>query len=63
MFNQNQPHPEYDFPTAVTFLLAGLAVGAVLAMLWSPLRGDSPSERLSRDRSLVSQRSVPVGVE
>ena len=27
--------PEYDFPTAVTFFLAGLGVGAILALAFS----------------------------
>jgi hypothetical protein len=27
--------PEYDFPTAVTFFLAGLGVGAIVALAFS----------------------------
>jgi len=38
--------PEYDFPTAVTFFLAGLGVGAILALTFSvqvkPLPMHSP---------------------
>lgn len=30
--------PAYDLPTAVTFLLAGLTLGAVLTVLLSPLK-------------------------
>ena len=29
----------YDVPTAVTFLMAGVAVGAILTLLFPPLRG------------------------
>jgi hypothetical protein len=28
--------PEYDFPTAVTFLIAGLGLGSLLALLLAP---------------------------
>lgn len=31
------PRPEYDLPTAVTFMLAGLALGSLLTVLFSPL--------------------------
>lgn len=27
--------PEYDIPTAVTFLIAGLGIGSVIALLFS----------------------------
>ena len=30
--------PEYDLPTAVTFLLAGLTLGAILTVLLAPLK-------------------------
>jgi hypothetical protein len=30
------PRFEYDLPTAVTFLIVGLAVGSVLTILFSP---------------------------
>lgn len=59
---ENRSRPEYDFPTAVTFLLAGVALGAVLAMVFSPW-SNSQSDRPLRDRSLTSQRVVPVSVE
>jgi hypothetical protein len=29
--------PRYDLPTAVTFMLAGLALGSILTVLFSPL--------------------------
>jgi len=30
--------PKYDVPTAVTFLLGGVALGSILTLLFSPLR-------------------------
>ena len=42
---QEQTRFEYDLPTAVTFLVVGLAVGAILAVLFSPLT-DSSTTRL-----------------
>lgn len=33
---REQERPTYDFPTAFTFLLAGIAVGGILALLFSP---------------------------
>jgi hypothetical protein len=35
MSSEIQKHSEYDFPTAVTFLVIGLAVGSFLAVLFS----------------------------
>lgn len=60
MSMENRTRLEYDFPTAVTFLLAGVAVGAVLAMLFSPLGENSPPEGPSPDRSLISERAAPA---
>ena len=34
---QNKNRPTYDLPTAVTFLLGGLALGWMLTLLLSPL--------------------------
>jgi hypothetical protein len=31
-----RPKYQYDFPTAVTFLMAGLGIGSLLAILFSP---------------------------
>ena len=31
--------PAYDLPTAVTFFLAGLGAGAILALVFSPQLG------------------------
>ena len=36
MHNETRSRPKYDFSTAVTFLLAGLAVGWVAALLFPP---------------------------
>jgi hypothetical protein len=41
MLTDNHPRPEYDIPTAVTFLLAGLALGAMLSVVLSPLRDNA----------------------
>jgi len=38
----NETRTEYDLPTAVTFLLAGLALGALLAVLFSPPQDNDP---------------------
>jgi hypothetical protein len=32
----------YDIPTAITFLFAGLGLGAVLAILFAPRREEPP---------------------
>jgi len=34
-----QSKPAYDFPTAVTFFLAGLGAGAIVALIFSPQLG------------------------
>jgi hypothetical protein len=31
-----RPRSEYDLPTAITFLMAGLGIGSLLAILFSP---------------------------
>ncbi len=41
MVNETSTRMEYDLPTAVTFLLAGLALGATLVVLFSPLKEKS----------------------
>ena len=41
MANQIKTRPQYDLPTAVTFLLAGLALGTVVAVVFSPLKEKS----------------------
>jgi hypothetical protein len=38
MLTAPSTHPEYDFSTAVTFLSVGLFLGAILAVLISPLK-------------------------
>jgi hypothetical protein len=37
MATQSRTRPEYDLPTAVTFMFAGIAVGAILTALFFPL--------------------------
>jgi hypothetical protein len=41
MSNETRNLPDYDLPTAITFLCAGLALGWILALLFSPLSEDS----------------------
>jgi hypothetical protein len=38
-----QSRPQYDIPTAVTFLMAGLGIGSILAMLLSFSRSERPT--------------------
>lgn len=45
MLTKNGSRPAYDLPTAVTFLFAGLAVGWILALLFSPVVEDSVPRR------------------
>jgi hypothetical protein len=47
MQNEIRNRPEYDVPTAVTFLIAGVALGAMLAGLFWPLRDDAAVVRSS----------------
>jgi hypothetical protein len=37
MPSKTEMHSQYDVPTAVTFMLAGLALGSILTVLFSPL--------------------------
>jgi hypothetical protein len=37
-----QSRPQYDIPTAVTFLMAGMGIGSLLAILFSR-RSDRPA--------------------
>lgn len=39
--------PQYDLPTAITFLLGGVALGVILTFLFSPLSVDSAAKRLT----------------
>lgn len=54
--------PEYDLSTAVTFLLAGIALGALLAFVFSPLALDSRFVQRSKMRpfSLSPKPGEPV---
>jgi len=46
-----RPRLKYDLPTAVTFLLAGMALGGVLTLLFSPWP--------IRDHEKTSMRTSP----
>jgi hypothetical protein len=50
MLNENSNRTKYDLPTAVTFLLAGLALGATLVVILSPLKENSDTVRSSKNR-------------
>jgi hypothetical protein len=39
MQNKSKDKHEYDIPTAVTFLFAGLALGSLLTLLFAPVVG------------------------
>ena len=41
MPTEERNHPEYDLPTAVTFLLAGIALGAIVTLLFCPITNNS----------------------
>jgi hypothetical protein len=45
--------PKYDLPTAVTFLMAGLGIGSLLAILLSP-RSNQPALIPSRANQRAS---------
>jgi len=45
MPTETRSRPEYDLPTAVTFLLIGLAVGSLLTRLFAPLTNNSNNSR------------------
>jgi hypothetical protein len=56
MTSKSGIRPQYDLPTAVTFMLAGLALGSILTVLFSPLT-DERAMRFPWFR----QRSVSAG--
>ena len=53
--------PDYDLPTAVTFLCAGLAFGWILALLFSPITGDTAPRPASMSRPLSVADEVFFG--
>jgi hypothetical protein len=55
MLTNIRTRPEYDIPTAVTFLLAGLALGAMLSVVLSPLRENS---RVARSSPVPTRESA-----
>ncbi len=36
MFSEINSPPQYDLPTAITFLMAGLGIGSIIAILLTP---------------------------
>ena len=48
MLNGTDTRSEYDLPTAVTFLCVGLSLGAIIAILFSPLQGNGKRAVASR---------------
>jgi hypothetical protein len=54
MPTKTRTRPDYDFPTAVTFLLIGLAIGSVLSKLFSPLVGSRGSRSMIERQRTVS---------
>jgi hypothetical protein len=59
MLAENRTRPQYDVPTAVTFLLGGVALGAILTLLFSPLRLDVAAGLSSKPRE--EDMPVPAG--
>ena len=47
MFSESQTHPNYDFPTAVTFLLIGVGVGWTIGAIMSVFKPELPLARKS----------------
>ena len=41
MQSRSKAEHQYDIPTAVTFLFAGLALGSILTLLFAPVAGPS----------------------
>ncbi len=49
--------PQYDLPTAVTFLIAGLGLGSLLALLLAP-RAQSQRRTVSQTRAVTDPISA-----
>jgi hypothetical protein len=43
-FNLRNGGQQYDLPTAITFLMAGLGIGSLLAMVFAPRRASLPMQ-------------------
>ncbi len=41
-FNLKSGERQYDLPTAITFLMAGLGIGSLVAMIFAPRRESLP---------------------
>jgi hypothetical protein len=61
MATKSRNRPDYDLPTAVTFLCAGLALGWVLALFFSPSAISSAQRRASMPRPLSVADEVFFG--
>jgi len=61
MLSKIRNRPDYDLPTAVTFLCAGLALGWMLALLFSPQARSSAQRRASMVRPLSVADEVFFG--
>lgn len=42
-FNLRNGEQQYDLPTAITFLMAGLGIGSLLALVFAPRRASLPT--------------------
>jgi hypothetical protein len=51
---QKDELPKYDLPTAVTFLVAGLALGAMMAVIFSPPQAQDGSAVARSSRAWTS---------
>ena len=54
MLTEARKYPKYDLSTAVTFLLAGVAVGWMMALLFTPGTEDSAA----RPRRASARQSI-----
>lgn len=52
----------YDLHTAVTFLLAGVGVGAVLALIFAPLHSNTPIPRNRRAGGRLAESALSSAV-
>ena len=61
MLTKLKNRPEYDLPTAFTFLCAGLGLGWILALLFSPIVERSEPRPKSMSRPLSAGDEVFFG--
>ncbi len=53
-----QSRPQYDIPTAVTFLLAGLGIGSLFGILYSASLDQPTLDHPTRDISQRTQQTL-----